>query len=250
MAERNYYCICEDNCRFPTMTKEQILTAITQAVESGVIKDVDTGFVQTIKTINGKSLKFFVGTQAEYEALTADEKNGLFAVITNDTTKESLLQAIEKIINGETPVAEATHAGEAETASADSFGNSFFCYGMLSTTPTLNTPESFTVTGCKVDYPVGSLEIFCDDNYKLSGATYAKTIDFVLCATANLPDIVTETNKREIRVGCLTYNTAGTEAIEGTGLYYTEVLGTWSVVRYIGLNGSNNKPLYLVHRIA
>lgn len=89
------YVICDANCRWEGMTKEQILTAIMQAVQSGSIGDVDTGFITTVKTINGKGLKFFVGEQHEYEALTAEQKDGLFAIITNDTTKEGILAALE-----------------------------------------------------------------------------------------------------------------------------------------------------------
>ena len=81
------------------MTKEQILAAITQAVQEGTIADVDTGFVTTLKTINGKGLKFFFGTQAEYETLTAAEKSSLFAIITNDTSREAFLTAVEELQN-------------------------------------------------------------------------------------------------------------------------------------------------------
>ena len=95
--ERKYYVLCGQNCKFESMTKEQILTAITQAVNEGTISDIDTGFVSTIKTINGKALRFFVGMQSEYEALTDAEKADVFALITNDRTKESLLEAINEI---------------------------------------------------------------------------------------------------------------------------------------------------------
>lgn len=81
------------------MTKEQILTAITQAVSTGEITDVDTGFVRTIKTINGLPLKFFVGAQSEYDELSTADKQNLFAIITNDTTKEGLQTAIEELQN-------------------------------------------------------------------------------------------------------------------------------------------------------
>lgn len=91
------YVICDQNCKFEGMTKEQILTAIMQAVEGGEIKDVDAGFITTIKTINGTPLKFFVGEQAEYNALTAEERKNLFAIITNDTTKEGLFNTIEAL---------------------------------------------------------------------------------------------------------------------------------------------------------
>lgn len=96
-ATPTVYVICDQNCKFEGMTKEQILTAIAQAVETGTIGDLDTGFITTIKTINGTPLKFFVGEQAEYDALTAEEKEGLFAIITNDATKDGLLEAIEEL---------------------------------------------------------------------------------------------------------------------------------------------------------
>ncbi len=97
MADRKYYVICESGCRFESMTKEQILTAIMQAVETGKITDVDAGFVTTIKTIDGSPLRFFVGTQARYEALSSAEKENLFAIITNDTTKADMLATLETL---------------------------------------------------------------------------------------------------------------------------------------------------------
>lgn len=50
-----------------------------------------------INTINGTPLRFFVGTQAEYEALTEAQKKNLFAVITNDTTKDAIFSAINAL---------------------------------------------------------------------------------------------------------------------------------------------------------
>lgn len=97
MGERKYYVLCGQNCKFESMTKEQILAAIAHAVETGEVKPVDTGFIETIKTINGKSLRFFVGEQAEYESLSDFEKSNVFALITNDTTKEALFQAHEEL---------------------------------------------------------------------------------------------------------------------------------------------------------
>lgn len=97
MATPTVYVICNQNCKFEGMTKEQILTAIAQAVETGEIKDVDAGFVQTIKTVNGLPLKFFVGEQSAYDELTEEEKNNLFAIITNDTTGAGIREEIEKL---------------------------------------------------------------------------------------------------------------------------------------------------------
>jgi len=75
------YCYCENNCKYETLDKEEILAAIAQAVESGTVGECDTGFITTIKTINGQPLKFFVGTQAEYAALSDEQKQNLFAII-------------------------------------------------------------------------------------------------------------------------------------------------------------------------
>ena len=50
----------------------------------------------------GKALKFFVGTQAEYDAYAGDKTN-LFAVISDDTTKQSIIDTLSqhtKSING------------------------------------------------------------------------------------------------------------------------------------------------------
>lgn len=95
--ERNYYVICADGCKFESMTKEQILAAITQAVETGEIKDVDTGFVTKIKEQNsGLGLSFWVGTQAEYNALETKPTN-CFSIITDDTFAEDINAAVDEM---------------------------------------------------------------------------------------------------------------------------------------------------------
>lgn len=102
MATPTVYVICDANCRWEGMTKEQILTAITQAVNEGTIGDIDTGFITTVKTINGTPLKFFVGAQNEYDALSDEAKQNLFAIITNDTTKEGIEAAIKELQESKT----------------------------------------------------------------------------------------------------------------------------------------------------
>ena len=92
------YCYCENNCKFETMDKEEILAAIAQAVETGEVGECDTGFITTVKTINGTPLKFFVGAQSEYEALSETQKQNLFAIISNDTTKEGLEATLNTLI--------------------------------------------------------------------------------------------------------------------------------------------------------
>ena len=93
--ERQYFVICADGCKFEGMTKEQILTAIAEAISTGKIKDVDTGFVTTIKEMNSRAgLKFWVGTQAEYNALETKPEN-TFCIITDDTTASDIATIIK-----------------------------------------------------------------------------------------------------------------------------------------------------------
>lgn len=129
MANRKYYVLCEQNCKFESMTKEQILTAIMNAVNEGEIGDIDAGFITAVKTINGHTLKFFIGTQAEYEALSADEKKDLHAIITNDTTIESIEAALEEVrstqrgmLDGSVVVPKANDANTAAKAICDKNG--------------------------------------------------------------------------------------------------------------------------------
>ena len=116
MSAPKVYVICDSNCKYEGMTKEQILTAIANAVATGEIGDCDTGFITKIKTINGYALRFFVGTQDEYEALSAADKQNLFAIITNDTTKEGIESAITEL---KTSVGELQNQMNTHTHNAD-----------------------------------------------------------------------------------------------------------------------------------
>ena len=83
-SERICYVLSENNCKFEGLTKEQILSAIEQAVDSGKIKDVDTGFITKIKEQNKNAgLMFWVGNQAEYNALES-RKNESIELIWNN----------------------------------------------------------------------------------------------------------------------------------------------------------------------
>ena len=91
------YVICDNNCKYEGMTKEQILSAITQAVEGGKITNLDKGFITTLLTVNNVSIKFFYGEQAAYDALTEEQKENLYAIITNDTFKADVNEALEQL---------------------------------------------------------------------------------------------------------------------------------------------------------
>ncbi len=92
-----FYVICDDDSKHESMTKEQILAAITQAIATGNIGDIDTGFVTKIKEKNGNgSVTLWTGTQAEYNAIASKEANCLY-IITDDTTEAELNALVAKI---------------------------------------------------------------------------------------------------------------------------------------------------------
>lgn len=97
MATPKVYALCDANCRWETMTREQILTAIMQAVNEGSIGNVDAGFIQTVLTINNQELRFFYGEQSAYDALSDAQKQGTYAIITNDGFRDGVESAIKAL---------------------------------------------------------------------------------------------------------------------------------------------------------
>lgn len=97
MESGKYYVVGYGNNLIEGMTKEQILAAITQAVESHEISDVDTGFVTTLKEHNsGNGLKLWVGTTAQYNAITTPETNCLY-ILSDDTELEDIEELVESL---------------------------------------------------------------------------------------------------------------------------------------------------------
>lgn len=77
MADRIVYAICADDGKFETMTKEQILTAIEQAVENGHVSDPDGAVFSKIKEIRaGQCEQLWVGTEAQFNALNPAPEYG------------------------------------------------------------------------------------------------------------------------------------------------------------------------------
>lgn len=100
MADTLYFVRGNSKSLFEGMTKEQVLAAIVQAVESGTISDIDTGFITKIKEINqGLQLRFWVGTSAEYNALVEAEltENNVLYIKTDDTSAENVSNALASL---------------------------------------------------------------------------------------------------------------------------------------------------------
>jgi len=94
-----FYVVSDDKCFYEGMTKEQILAAITQAIETHEIHDVDTGFVTTLKEANKNSpMSFWVGTTAEYNAI-AEKLEDCVYLLTDDTELEDLEALIKRSMN-------------------------------------------------------------------------------------------------------------------------------------------------------
>lgn len=90
--ERKYYVLCGDNCKFESMTKEQIIAAIAEAT-GNTPTNIDDAFITKIKESNANNaLKFWVGTQAEYNALESVEPNVFYIFTDGDE-----MQTVERI---------------------------------------------------------------------------------------------------------------------------------------------------------
>jgi hypothetical protein len=93
----NVFVRGESDSSFEAMTKEEVITAIVNAIEGGTVGDIDTGFVTTIKEQNkGQGLMFWVGTTAEYNALTTKPNNVLY-IKTDDTSAQDINNNFEAL---------------------------------------------------------------------------------------------------------------------------------------------------------
>ena len=101
MSERNYYVICEDGCKFESMTKEQILSAIELAMQGKDPVEYKDGFITTVKETNkGEGLTFWKGTQKDFNELGVDascffsriDADGNVYLFTDDTFFTDLVE--------------------------------------------------------------------------------------------------------------------------------------------------------------
>lgn len=96
MSDRNYYVISDDNCRFPGMTREQIIAAIAEAT-GNVPEHVDDAFITKIKELNAnKQLKFWIGTTAQYVAIEEKEENVLY-ILTDEAWGDDMEAEITRL---------------------------------------------------------------------------------------------------------------------------------------------------------
>lgn len=79
-----YYVLNDDDCRYESMTKEQILAAIAE-VTGSTPTSIDDAFITKVKEQNaGAALKFWLGTRAEYNALSSTSED-VYYIIKGET---------------------------------------------------------------------------------------------------------------------------------------------------------------------
>lgn len=94
MNDNIYYCFCSNDCKFETMTKEQIIAAIAEAT-GHTPTNIDDAFITKIKEQNkGETVTVWLGTTAEYNALETKDDNCIY-IKTDDTTLEDVNKEIE-----------------------------------------------------------------------------------------------------------------------------------------------------------
>lgn len=100
-----FYVLCDDDCRYEGMTKEEILTAIEQALEQGYVSDPDGAIFSKIKEVKaGSSVQMWVGTEAEYNAISPIPAktaslvrvgdDGVLYICTDDSSLNALYETI------------------------------------------------------------------------------------------------------------------------------------------------------------
>lgn len=135
-----------------------------------------TGLIGSILTLQGHQLDFFVGTQDEYESLV--DKDNVFAIITDDTVTQEILQAIEnKLTDGTITIDKAQEAETATTADLLKAGFTKYTYqsGYTGVKPSL---KDYKVYAIQYKKSAGSTyeNVFLSTNeYLTVNSTYSTT---------------------------------------------------------------------------
>ena len=119
-----YYVICDDDCRYESMTREQILAAIEQALEQGYVADPDAAVFSKIKEIGaGDTIQLWVGTEAEFNAISPAPnvgrafvrvgENGVIYLCPDDKSADAFEDHIGSTYNPHNVTIEQTLTGRA-----------------------------------------------------------------------------------------------------------------------------------------
>lgn len=93
----NVFVLDELGNSYQGLTKEQIYTAIQNYNQTGSFGDIDSGFVSKLKEMNKQgNIKFWIGTQAEFQALETKDEETLY-LFSNDPTINDIENAINDL---------------------------------------------------------------------------------------------------------------------------------------------------------
>lgn len=100
-ADKDYRIVVENGKLTLVTENGNVLSEIDflSSDESTIHRDPTNGkaSVMAIRTVTGDLLHIFVGTKASYNALSDSQKQNLFAIITDDTTKENIEDDIQEL---------------------------------------------------------------------------------------------------------------------------------------------------------
>lgn len=68
----NIYGVCDNNCKHLVYTREEVLALLQQAINEQSLLGIDADFAaikKIIDTNGGEDIKFWIGTEAEFNAL-------------------------------------------------------------------------------------------------------------------------------------------------------------------------------------
>lgn len=154
----NVFVLDELGNNYLGMTKEQVISAIQQYLTTGEIKDVDSGFITKIQEMHKKgNIKFWIGTQAEYQALDHTEENTLY-MFSDDPTINDIENAINELADGIDNL----------NTRLDNLGFKSAVATVVSGTETLNpSVNSLTKEGKRVffNFEDANVQIHQDNNY-------------------------------------------------------------------------------------
>lgn len=139
MPTKYVYCDCHN--KYEALDKEEVYDAIAEAT-GNTPSGVDSAFITKIKEMNANSqLKFWVGTTAQFNAITTKAADTLYILTDDDTADDldSIAENMQGIIDGEITVPNATHA-----TSADSATTAAACTGNAATATTATTATNLS----------------------------------------------------------------------------------------------------------
>lgn len=96
-----------------------VLSAVDYGIPDGttICRNSGTGalFAMGVRTVNDSVLRFFVGSQEDYNNLTDEQKKDLFAIITDDNTKKEIFDYVDEVRASLNGFMRITNIGELAT---------------------------------------------------------------------------------------------------------------------------------------